>query len=67
MKGMAQKVEKRLVDARLREGETVCMANINPFALLFAPEFHPELGAKFHYKIQEIYGASDCDGVRPLP
>jgi hypothetical protein len=64
---MAQKVEKRLVDAHLREGETVCMANINPFALLFAPEFHPELRAKFHYKIQELYGPGDCDGVRPLP
>jgi hypothetical protein len=67
MTGMAQKVEKRLVDAHLREGETVCMANINPFALLFAPELHPELRAKFHYKIQELYGPGDCDGVRPLP
>jgi hypothetical protein len=67
MKEMAQKVEKRLVDAHLREGETVCMANINPFALLFAPEFHPELRAKFHYKIQEIYEPADCEGLRPLP
>jgi hypothetical protein len=67
LKGMAEKVDKRLADAHLREGETVCMANINPFALLFAPEFHPELRAKFHYKIQEIYGAGDCEGLRPLP
>jgi hypothetical protein len=67
MQGMSQKVEKRLVDAHLREGETVCMANINPFALLFAPEFHSELRAKFHYKIQEIYGPRDCAGLRPLP
>jgi hypothetical protein len=67
MQGMAQKVEKRLVDAHLREGETVCMANINPFALLFAPKFHPELRAKFHYKVQEIYGPADCAGLRPLP
>jgi hypothetical protein len=67
IKGMAQKVEKRLVDAHLREGETVCMANINPFALIYAPEFHPELRAKFHYKIQEIYDPADCAGLRPLP
>ena len=67
MKGMAQKVEKRLADANLREGETVCMANTNPFVLIFAPEFHPELRAKYHYKIQEIYGPADCAGLRPLP
>lgn len=67
MKEMARKVEKRLVDAHLREGETVCMANINPFALIYAPEFHPELRAKFHYKIQEIYDPADCAGLRPLP
>jgi hypothetical protein len=67
MEGMAQKVERRLVDAHLREGETVCMANTNPFALIFAPEFHPELRAKFHYKIQELYGPTDCVGLRPLP
>jgi hypothetical protein len=67
MKGMAQKVENRLVDARLREGETVCMANTNPFALIFAPEFHPELRARFHYKIQERYEPADCEGLRPLP
>jgi hypothetical protein len=67
IKGMAQKVEKRLVDARLREGETMCMANTNPFALIFAPEFHPELRAQFHYKIQERYEPADCEGLRPLP
>jgi hypothetical protein len=67
MQGMAQTVEKRLVDAHLREGETVCMANINPFALIYAPTFHPELRAKFHYKIQEIYDPHDCTGLRPLP
>jgi hypothetical protein len=64
---MAQKVEKRLVDAHLRQGETVCMANINPFALIYAPMFHPELRAKFHYKVQEIYDPADCKGLRPLP
>ena len=67
MEGMAQKVEQRLVDAHLREGETVCMANINPFALIFTPQFHPELRAKSHYKIQEIYEPADCAGLRPLP
>jgi hypothetical protein len=67
IKGMAQKVEKRLVDAHLRQGETVCMANINPFALIYAPMFHPELRAKIHYKIQEIYDPADCAGLRPLP
>jgi hypothetical protein len=64
---MAQKVEKRLVDAHLREGETGCMANINPFTLLFAPDLHPELRAKFHHKIQKLYDPDDCDGLRPLP
>jgi hypothetical protein len=67
IKAMTQKLEKRLVDAHLREGETVCMANINPFALIYAPTFHPELRAKFHYKIQEIYDPRDCAGLRPLP
>jgi len=67
MKGMAQKADKRLADANLHEGETVCMANTNPFVLIFAPEFHPELRAKYHYKIQEIYDPADCAGLRPLP
>jgi hypothetical protein len=43
------------------------MANTNPFALIFAPEFHPELRARFHYKIQERYEPADCEGLRPLP
>jgi hypothetical protein len=58
---------KRLVAAHLQEGETVCMVNTNPWALFFAPAFQPELRARLHYKIQEVYDPADCKGLRPLP
>lgn len=67
METMAGKVDKRLAAAHLGNGETLCMANTNPYALIFAPIFHPDLRAKFHYKIQEIYNPTDCAGLRPLP
>jgi hypothetical protein len=64
---IARDASKRLIAAHLREGETVCMVNTNPYTLFFSPMFQPELRAKFHYKIQEIYDPSDCEGLRPLP
>jgi hypothetical protein len=64
---IARDARTRLIAAHLREGEVICMVNTNPWTLFFSPMFQPELRAKLHYKVQEVYEPSDCQGLRPLP
>lgn len=62
---MARLISQKL-DEIVQAGDTICMTNSNPYLVLFAPMFHPEITEDRPYFIQEGTGDS-CAGKKTIP